>query len=481
MAVVKIHQIKADLKAAIKYITNPAKTDEGRLITSNIPRGATDYQTITTEFERLQAYAEMMRKAGKPGTIKAHHLMQSFKPGEVTPEQAHDLGIEFIEQITDSKYEYVIATHQDKDHIHNHIMWNPVHIYELMRYRTVKTSLAGFREISDEVCRRAGLSVITTEPTKDIERTQPGVGEVFARARGASTKEDLRNLIDAHVAQATSLPELIARLRESGVESKTVRSALLFRDRETMQRWVRAHRLGPSYAEESLIARLGRSSVTKYSVGRPSVTIINADIAHVHVPGMTPTRYLVVDREHLIDHGKTWHFYLNTNTTHTLVDRSGTFANSLTTNQLYAYYDKPRPELGLGTRPYHERIRRGRTAGERRYYALVDYKVDTLHKDIALVNMDLKLSRMTPSEQRDYIETLRESLRSLGHERQSELVTQQRLADRIQAGTSMPEHDQLAKRATARIDTLSDEIDKVMDELGKAKHVQEQQRKGPRL
>lgn len=116
MAITKNHPINATLKKAVDYICNPAKTDGTLLVYSY---GCAP-ETADIEFEWTR------EKAREPGPHLARHLIQAFKPGETTPEQAHEIGKQLAEEVLGGKYEYVLTTHIDRGHIHNHIIFNDV-------------------------------------------------------------------------------------------------------------------------------------------------------------------------------------------------------------------------------------------------------------------------------------------------------------------------------------------------------------------
>ena len=113
MAVTKIHPIKSTLKKALDYIENPDKTYDKMLVSSF----ACSYETADIEFEMLLA------QAYQKGNNLAHHLIQSFAPGEATPEQAHEIGRQLADEVLQGKYPYVLTTHIDKGHVHNHIIF----------------------------------------------------------------------------------------------------------------------------------------------------------------------------------------------------------------------------------------------------------------------------------------------------------------------------------------------------------------------
>ena len=155
MAVTKTHPIKSTLKAAIDYICNPEKTD-GKLLVSSYGCAA---ETADIEFSWTR------RHAIDKGTHLGRHLIQAFEPGEVTPEEAHEIGMQLAKEILGGKYEFVLTTHIDKNHIHNHLIFNAVSFTDYKHYHSNKRSYHYIRRTSDRICKEHGLSVII--PGKD--------------------------------------------------------------------------------------------------------------------------------------------------------------------------------------------------------------------------------------------------------------------------------------------------------------------------
>lgn len=159
MAITKIHAVKVRLGDAINYIENPNKTDGQELISGY----NTAPQTAVLDFSITAAMARKARNtsAKKQGNL-AYHLIQSFSPDDaVTPELAHKLGRKLAMEFTDGKFEFVVATHINKDSIHNHIIINAVSFYDYKKLRTVPYRTAQqIRSISDRLCMESQLSVI---------------------------------------------------------------------------------------------------------------------------------------------------------------------------------------------------------------------------------------------------------------------------------------------------------------------------------
>ncbi len=139
------------MSKAIAYILNPEKTDEKLLVSSY---GCAS-ETAAREFEWTRKIAE--QKGMNPVRIIARHVIQSFEIGEVTPELAHEIGKQFADEILGGKYEYVLTTHIDKDHVHNHLIFNAVDFVDYHAYKSYKRIYYDMREVSDRLCKENGL------------------------------------------------------------------------------------------------------------------------------------------------------------------------------------------------------------------------------------------------------------------------------------------------------------------------------------
>ena len=205
MAVTKIHPIKSTLKKALDYIENPAKTDEKMLVSSF----ACSYETADIEFELL------LSQAMQKGNNLAHHLIQSFAPGETTPEQAHEIGRQLAGEVLQGKYPYVLTTHIDKGHVHNHIIFCAVDMVNQRKYVSNRRSYAYIRRTSDRLCKEHGLSVVM--PGQDRGKSY---AEWDAHRKGTSWKAKLKAAIDAAIPQAKDFDDFLRLLQEQGYEAK---------------------------------------------------------------------------------------------------------------------------------------------------------------------------------------------------------------------------------------------------------------------
>mgnify|MGYP004480507981 CR=1 FL=1 len=243
MAVTKTHPIKSTLKAAIDYICNPEKTD-GKLLVSSYGCAA---ETADIEFSWTR------RHAIDKGTNLGRHLIQAFQPREVTPEQAHEISMELAKEILGSKYEFVLTTHIDKDHVHNHLIFNAVSFADHKHYHSNKRSYHYIRRTSDRLCKEHGLSVII--PGQDKGKSYI---EHQAAQNGTSYRAKLKAAIDRLLPACSDLEELLRRLQREDYEIK--RGKYISASAPDQERFTRLKTLGENYTEETLAARIvGRS------------------------------------------------------------------------------------------------------------------------------------------------------------------------------------------------------------------------------
>ena len=243
MAVTKIKAIRGTLSKAIAYILNPEKTDEKLLVSSY---GCAS-ETAAREFEWTRKIAE--QKGMNPVRIIARHVIQSFEIGEVTPELAHEIGKQFADEILGGKYEYVLTTHIDKDHVHNHLIFNAVDFVDYHAYKSYKRIYYDMREVSDRLCKENGLSVIPPSQNKGM-----GYKEYTEAKRGTSWKQKLKQTIDRLVITAKDYDDFLRLMQEAGYEIKTGKY-ISFRA-EGQERFTRSKTIGENYTEERIKDRI---------------------------------------------------------------------------------------------------------------------------------------------------------------------------------------------------------------------------------
>lgn len=251
MAYTKIHPIKSTVEKAIAYITNPEKTDEKIYVSSF----ACSEQTAFLEFEKTR------NKHHYSGKNLAYHCIQSFKPNEVTPEQAHKIGIQTADELLKGKYEYVISTHVDRGHIHNHLIICGVNFENGLSFGTEhdrknNPAWKQLRKISDDICIENKLSV--------IEMPEKGYGKCYYEwlqdMKKNSYKSKLKNAIDSCVMTSDSFDDFLNRMQnEMKYEYKIRGHSLSFRAEE-QERFTRCSRksLGWYYDPEQIKKRIDR-------------------------------------------------------------------------------------------------------------------------------------------------------------------------------------------------------------------------------
>ena len=239
MAVTKTHPIKSTLKAAIDYICNPAKTD-GKLLVSSYGCAA---ETADIEF------AWTRRHSIDKGTNLGRHLIQAFEPGEVSPEEAHEIGMQLAREVLGGKYEFVLTTHIDRDHVHNHLIFNAVSFADHRHYHSNKRSYHEIRRASDRLCKEHGLSVVIPGQNKGksyIEHT--------ATQAGTSYKAMLKAAIDRLIPASADFEDLLRRLQQEGYEIK--RGKYVSCRASDQERFTRMKTLGVDYTEDAITARI---------------------------------------------------------------------------------------------------------------------------------------------------------------------------------------------------------------------------------
>ena len=231
------------MSKAIAYILNPEKTDEKLLVSSY---GCAS-ETAAREFEWTRKIAE--QKGMNPVRIIARHVIQSFEIGEVTSELAHEIGKQFADEILGGKYEYVLTTHIDKDHVHNHLIFNAVDFVDYHAYKSYKRIYYDMREVSDRLCKENGLSVIPPSQNKGM-----GYKEYTEAKRGTSWKQKLKQTIDRIVITAKDYDDFLRLMQEAGYEIKTGKY-ISFRAKG-QERFTRSKTIGENYTEERIKERI---------------------------------------------------------------------------------------------------------------------------------------------------------------------------------------------------------------------------------
>ena len=263
MAVTKIKAIRGTLSKALAYIMNPEKTDDKMLVSSY----GCAAETAAQEFEWTRKIAE--QQGMNPVKIIARHVIQSFDVGEVSPELAHEIGKQFADEILAGKYEYVLTTHIDKDHVHNHLIFNAVDFVDHHAYKSYKKIYYDMREASDRLCKENGLSVIPPSQGKGMSYK-----EYTEAKRGTSWKQKLKQTIDRNIITAKDYDEFLKLMQDAGYEIKTGKY-ISFRA-EGQERFTRAKTIGENYTEERIKERIQGHNPRKRQMqsGRKGISLI---------------------------------------------------------------------------------------------------------------------------------------------------------------------------------------------------------------
>lgn len=232
----------------LDYDQKDEKTKGGKLVSSYM----CSPETAAEEFEASKLIYKAITGRSLPPEkdIIAYRIMQSFKPGEITPEDANKLGYELAMKFTKGRHQFVVSTHVDKEHIHNHIEFNSTNLECDGKFKNFKDSALALRKLNDQICREHGYSVIENPKAKG-QRYQ----EKAAAKRGRSFKERLRQNIDRLLPGCGNYEEFLSRMRNEGYEIKRRGKSLEFRA-PGQENFTRSYRLGDEYTEAALRERI---------------------------------------------------------------------------------------------------------------------------------------------------------------------------------------------------------------------------------
>ena len=229
----------------IDYIKNPEKTDHGKLITS----WQCDSRTADAEFTlSKQQYIKKTGRVRGEDNVIAYHLRQSFRPGEITPEEANRLGCELARRFTKCNHAFIVCTHIDKAHVHNHIIWNSTALDESRKFRNFWGSTRAIRRLSDTICIQNGYSIVENPKVK---------GQTYDKWLGNQKKPSHRERIcyaidDALAQKPESFEALLKLLEDAGYQIKDGKVPSILGDDQ--KRFLRMDTLGENYTPDALRA-----------------------------------------------------------------------------------------------------------------------------------------------------------------------------------------------------------------------------------
>lgn len=249
------------LSARLGYGINPDKTENGELISSY----ECDPETADAEFLLSKKRYKTLTGRTQDSDVIAYQIRQSFKPGEVTPEEANRIGYEFALRFTKGEHAFIVCTHVDKKHIHNHVYWNSTKLDCKGKFRDFRRSARAVRELSDLICIEHRLSVIE-KPKRHGMSYDKWLG---SRAK-PSHREEVRLLIDEALAKKPhTFDALLGLLAEAGYKIKRGKNITLMKDGKKN---IRLNSLGEGYTEADLRAVIAGAKVHTPRKNRRMVT-----------------------------------------------------------------------------------------------------------------------------------------------------------------------------------------------------------------
>ena len=267
MATTKIWNIKGRLDCLINYASNPEKTDENQYNKAemqalhNVMAYAADgYKTekrlyvsgvnVTPDTATYKMQQTKLRY-GKTDGIIAFHAIQSFKPCEVTPELAHKIGVEFAKEMWGDRFEVLIATHLNRQHLHNHFVINSVSFVDGKKYYDNQENYNLMKKISDRLCEENNLSVIRNPKTKGKH-----YAEIMAEKNGYPTiRGQIKDELDEIIKCSYTFDQFWRILKQRGYEVKDAGKYIVLKPAFS-QRYIRIKSLGKNYSEEAIRQRI---------------------------------------------------------------------------------------------------------------------------------------------------------------------------------------------------------------------------------
>lgn len=237
-----------ELSDVIRYAVNSRKTQKADNEDCAVVHRFVSGINCSPSTARDEMLAVKKRFGKESGTV-AYHGYQSFAPGEATPEQAHEIGKQLADEVLQGKYSYVLTTHIDKGHVHNHLIFCAVDMVNHRKYNSNRQSYAYIRRTSDRLCREHGLSVV--QPSRDKGKSY---AEWDAGRKGKSWKAKLKAAIDAVIPQAKDFDDFLRLMAAQGYEIKQGKF-ISFRA-PGQERFTRCKTLGENYTEEAITRRI---------------------------------------------------------------------------------------------------------------------------------------------------------------------------------------------------------------------------------
>lgn len=484
MAVVKLGlPVKSNLDGpygAMAYIIKPAKTDGGRLVSSNYERTRTDYDALAEPMlEDNRRSPQGIRKDSR----LAYHIKLSFSPDDpVTPERVHELGVEFARRITGGEYRFVVATHTDRHHLHDHIMVCAASRYgKHLKAELPKDIIEQWRVIANEISEREGLSVIFNPATERVARkmrgdettpnedpttqardpkhveeaSEPGTAapprttrraeneeplerrygmsmeEIYASAKGMGVKDRLRMLIDLTLAGAENFEDWKDMLDVQGVAVAVRGQHFTYTLKDTGFK-VRDTKLGSAYDMTNIMAGLQSTPVIPVTFNRRLVAKRTGKTITVWLPGTHRKKKITFDAKRLVDDGgSTLRAFLPLHRDQIILDPSNRYAGRTTTHGLYQWFGEPTSRLEPLAAPERLPLRYGVSPAQQRYYQAQARRLDQLAGEAQALNAAIRWTKLAGGDSAKGLKLLRAKVRESHDELQAAVIA---LHDAIQQG-----------------------------------------------
>ena len=251
----KGRDVSTAIADVIDYVENPQKTDYGRFIYGY----ECDTRIADAEFTlSKRQYANLTGRSRGADDVIAYHLRQAFKPGEVTPEEANRIGRELALKLTKGNHAFIVCTHVDKHHVHNHIIINSTALDCQRKFRNFWGSAWAIRRMNDKLCLEHGLSV--------VENPKPGrehYGTWLGNKKQPSFQEQIRMAVDEALAEKPKdFEELLKKLEAAGIEVNRERKHLRFRV-PGQEKYTRCDTLKGDYTEQAIRERIAGTRTVK--------------------------------------------------------------------------------------------------------------------------------------------------------------------------------------------------------------------------
>lgn len=251
------HSVNTTLKGRLDYIINKDKTNNEELVSTF----GCEVDTAYLEFALNKDLYEKITgsETKKTGDILAYHLRQAFKPGEITAELAHEIGIKLAKEYTKENNQFVIATHVDKDHIHNHIIYNSTNLNSEGKIKDIWRSAKDVRKISDRLCLENNLSVVETKNDRGQHYK-----EWEKNKKGKSWKSQIKEILDQTISESKDYDEFLTLIKNKGIEVKEGKHIAFKLEGLGQQKFTRGKTLGFDYTQEQLKRRIEGLNKKKY-------------------------------------------------------------------------------------------------------------------------------------------------------------------------------------------------------------------------